>query len=240
MGESAGFWQEGQQAWDRLARWRQDAPARTPQAGDEGDRALQALTDIGAVRRLLDQAEFDAIRTGRRQGRSWAEIGVRLGITRQSAWERWQEVDEPERPRSTRGGSRRDAELPGQVPVPTAGPADADVLRALGERAVGALAMVPDVIGMSWDDARRALRQALLVVAWSDLDGPPPPPALGRSDGVVVDQSPEAGATVPRGSTVTLWVQRGGGSGVREPRRPKPDPKTGRKMWDAIADEAVG
>jgi hypothetical protein len=42
------------------------------------------------------------------------------------------------------------------------------------------------------------------------------------------------------GSSVRLWIDRQGGSGVREPRRPKPDPKTGRKMLDEVTDEAVG
>jgi hypothetical protein len=56
---------------------------------------------------------------------------------------------------------------------------------------------------------------------------------------VVVDQSPEAGAKVPAGSSVMLWVERGGGSGVREPRRPRPDSSPGAKMRDEIVDEAV-
>jgi hypothetical protein len=48
---------------------------------------------------------------------------------------------------------------------------------------------------------------------------------------------------VPAGSQVTLWVERGGGSGVREPRRPKPTPRVGREMRDDLdehSDEAVG
>jgi hypothetical protein len=39
---------------------------------------------------------------------------------------------------------------------------------------------------------------------------------------------------------VTLWIERGGGSGVREPRRPKPDPRAARAMRDEVSDEAVG
>ena len=64
-----------------------------------------------------------------------------------------------------------------------------------------------------------------------DPDGPPPE-AIGRPDAVVVDQSPESGAVVPPGTSVTLWVERGGGSGVREPRQPKPEPRLGRVMQD--------
>ncbi len=91
-------WQLGTRAWERLARWGKDDPERRPPSGDEGEQALLALTDIGALRRLLDQTEFEAIRIARRSGRSWAEVAVRLGITRQSAWERWQDVDKPDQP----------------------------------------------------------------------------------------------------------------------------------------------
>jgi hypothetical protein len=45
---------------------------------------------------------------------------------------------------------------------------------------------------------------------------------------------------VPAGSSVTLWVERGGGSGVREPRRPKPAPKAAREMRDVPSDKAAG
>jgi hypothetical protein len=100
--------------------------------------------------------------------------------------------------------------------------------------------VVPNVIGQSWDDARQVLREKGLVGVGSDPDGPPLA-ALGWPGGVVTDQSPESGARVPAGSSVTLWVERGGGSaGVREPRRPKPTPKTAREMRHEPSDEAVG
>jgi PASTA domain len=57
---------------------------------------------------------------------------------------------------------------------------------------------------------------------------------------VVTDQSPESGAKVPAGTMVTLWIERGGGSGVREPRRPIPRPSKGRAMNDDPLDDAVG
>src|SRR5690242_14137862 len=83
-------WHDGREAWERLAR--------RPQSGEE---ALGALSDIGVVRRLLDQAELEAVRTARRGRKSWAEIATRLGVSRQSAWERWKELDEePSPPRS--------------------------------------------------------------------------------------------------------------------------------------------
>ena len=57
------------------------------------------------------------------------------------------------------------------------------------------------------------LNEAGLVGVGPDPDGPPLA-VLGWPSGVVTDQSPEAGARVPPGSPVTLWVERGGGSGV--------------------------
>lgn len=213
MGEDVEPWREGQQAWGRLAGWYRDTSATA-------DRALVALADIGLVRRLLDQAEFEAVRTARRNGKSWSEIAIKLGVTRQSAWERWRDVD--------------DDTVTAQPTAET----EAAKVRAAGERRRRATVVVPDVIGMSWDDAGAVLLRSGLVAAATDPDGPPA--ALGWPDAVVTDQSPESGAMVPPGSSVTLWVDRGGGSGVREPRRPKPDPKTGRKMWDEVTDEAVG
>src|SRR5438270_802474 len=95
MSEIRGPWHEGQQAWGRLETWYQDALLPRPGEPEDGLRALRALEDSGLVRRLLDQVEFEAVRTARRDGKSWAEIAVKLGVTRQSAWERWRDVDEP-------------------------------------------------------------------------------------------------------------------------------------------------
>jgi hypothetical protein len=251
MTEGSGFWQEGQRAWERIARWCQDLTTGDTRKRNEGDHALQALTDIVALRRLLDQIEFEAIRAGRRQGRSWAEIATRLGITRQSAWERWQDVDEPERPPQPASGGARGpmvsdfvaeaaARLARRADPPT-GPSDSTIRAAIEHRHRSTV-VVPNVIGKSWNDAREVLARARLVGISPDPDGPPLA-ALSWPDaaGVVTDQSPESGAVVPPGSAVTLWVERGeGGAGVREPRRPKPDPRTARKMNDEPSDEAVG
>ncbi|HEX4725958.1 MAG TPA: PASTA domain-containing protein [Pseudonocardiaceae bacterium] len=229
-----GPWHEGQQAWRRLAGRYQDAqPAPGPL--DQGELALTALSDVGVVRRLLDQAEFDSVRTARRQGRSWSEIAIRLGVTRQSAWERWRDLDDapPSMPASEADAVERARRV-------LSGPNEDMVsVRVARERRRRASVEVPNVIGLAWGAARAKLLGLGLVPAGSDPDGPP----LGAGnwpDGVVTDQSPESGATVEPGSRITLWVDRGGGSGVREPRRPKPDPKTGRKMWDEVTDEAVG
>jgi beta-lactam-binding protein with PASTA domain len=100
--------------------------------------------------------------------------------------------------------------------------------------------VVPYVVGKPWDDARHILQKASLVAVGPDPDGPPLG-ATGWPNGVVTDQSPESGAKVPPGSPVTLWLESGGGSGgVREPRRPNPEPRTARAMRDEVSDEAVG
>lgn len=203
MAGRRGPWESARQAWERLQGWVSAAHA------DAGLPALEALDDIGEVRRALDQAELEAVRTARRHGRSWAEIATRLGVTRQSAWERWRELDEP-------------APSPTPEPVAAALPLSLVVDEVLDRTARNlrrrATVSVPSVIGLSYDRARQVLRDLALVAVVPDPDAPAP---LG---GTVTDQSPEAGARVPAGSTVTLWVERGGGSGVREPRRPRPDP----------------
>jgi beta-lactam-binding protein with PASTA domain len=84
---------------------------------------------------------------------------------------------------------------------------------------------VPNVVGFSWDDAREIGERLGLFVRGPDPDGPPLA-ELGWPGGVVVDQHPDPGARVALGSTLILWIERGPGSaGVREPRRPRPDPK---------------
>ena len=70
MGGSA--WSDGYEAWKRLRRWHERGTA-------DGDAALDALSDIGALRRLLDQAELSAVRAARGRAKSWAEIATRLG-----------------------------------------------------------------------------------------------------------------------------------------------------------------
>lgn len=241
-----GTGQEGHQAWERLLEWYREGSSLP---GLDGDAALVALADTGLVRRLLDQIEFEAVRVARRQGKSWAEIAVRLGVTRQSAWERWRDVDdvagpdpdelesghEPpsayERPGMLRGVLRRGREIPLE-PGPEA--------EGWGRRRRSSV-RVPDVIGMTLDEARTALGGKDLVAMAADPDGP----SLGMAnlpDTVVTDQSPESGARVPPGSPVRLWFDHGGGGGggVREPRRPAPDPKAARQMRDETTGEAVG
>src|SRR5437763_14797109 len=89
MARGDGPWQEGRRAWERLTAWSQERGHP-----DDGDAALTALSDLGSVRRALDQAELVAVRTARRHRKAWAEIATRLGVTRQSAWERWRDLDD--------------------------------------------------------------------------------------------------------------------------------------------------
>ncbi len=228
MGKDRSPWQGGRRAWTRLDGWHQDNPSAAPGHPDDGISALAALADVATVRHLLDQAELVAVRTARRHGKSWAEIATKLGVTRQSAWERWRELDEDE---SAPHGGSPPAGIP---PAPAEG-----VRRGMRIPPSRRLVTVPNVIGMSWDTARDVLRNTTLRAVGPDPDGPPLA-ALAWPDGVITDQSPESGARVPPGSSVTLWVERGGGSGVREPRRPKVPPKIGRQLRDEAVDEAVG
>lgn len=213
MSAAEEAWAAGRRAWERLARWLQDEPSAHP---DTGDAAVDALDDIGVVRRLLDQAELVAVRSARRHDKSWAEIATRLGVSRQSAWERWRDVDDE--------SQSLEEDL---------------IHEALARRARGlrrrSSVVVPNVVGMTWDSARDVLRRKDLFGVNADDD------PLPWSSAVVTDQSPEAGAKVAVGSRVLLWVERGdGGAGVREPRRPKPTPSHGREWKPEPSEEAVG
>jgi hypothetical protein len=50
---------------------------------------IDALTDMAAVADSIDTAIREAITGLRNQGYSWADIGTRLGVTRQAAQQRW-------------------------------------------------------------------------------------------------------------------------------------------------------
>jgi hypothetical protein len=52
------------------------------------------LADIHLVQGLLGRAELVAVKTARRHGKSWSEIATMLHMTRQSAWERWRDIDD--------------------------------------------------------------------------------------------------------------------------------------------------
>lgn len=235
-------WHDARRAWARLNAWHRGPPTTGPGEADDAVAALSALADVGVVRRLLDQAEFLAVRTARRHGRSWAEIATTLGVSRQSAWERWRDVDDdrsaPEAVEPAARGSERAAD---QALAHSPGASAEQVLsEGLLEAAVHELrrsstVRVPDVVGLTWDAARETLFSAGLVAVGADPDAPP-----WRPEATVTDQSPEAGAKVPPGTRIMLRVDRGGGSGVREPRRPKPSPRSAREARPVPAEEALG
>jgi hypothetical protein len=246
MSKSFDPWQEGRRAWKRLNGWQDDGTS-TPGHPDDGDAALAALTDVGVVHRILDQFELIAVRTARRHGKSWAEIATRLGVTRQSAWERWRDLDNDETPAGAETG--RDAAIRAAAAGATTEMIERFARGAAGESSevIGRSArslrrsssiVVPNVIGMTWADGRRALAEKGLIAI---EPGAVRPPAAGEiPSGAVTDQSPESGARVAAGSSVTLWVGRGGGSaGVREPRRPLPVTKSAMQEHER-SDEAVG
>jgi transposase-like protein len=239
MSKGKGQWQDGRRAWERLKGWHEDAPPSAPGHLDDRAGPLDALADVGLVRRLLDQAELVAVRTARQHGKSWAEIATRLGVTRQSAWERWRDLDEVSgRPAAL--GRMSPEEVAALQRAARAGATPERVEQLAGARRRRSSVLVPNVVGKSWDDARHILQHVSLVAVGPDPDGPPLA-ATGWPNGVVTDQSPESGAKVPPGSPVTLWLDSGGGSGgVREPRRPNPAPRAARAMRDEVSDEAVG
>lgn len=60
--------------------------------GQEGDVASDPLRYVEAVRRGVESLENtieDAVRSARKQRFTWEEIGKALGVTRQSAWEKY-------------------------------------------------------------------------------------------------------------------------------------------------------
>ena len=59
-----------------------------------GLAAAAALTEVALVRHLLDDMELKLVQVARARGVSWAEIATPLGVTKQSAWEKWREFDE--------------------------------------------------------------------------------------------------------------------------------------------------
>jgi hypothetical protein len=94
MGRGRAPWQDGRRAWVRLNGWHNHSPTAVPSHPEDGDAALAALADVHLIRGLLDRAELNAVRTARRGGKSWSEIATLLHMTRQSAWERWRDLDE--------------------------------------------------------------------------------------------------------------------------------------------------
>jgi PASTA domain len=206
--------------WKRLAQW---LPGGEPT--NDGDVALRALADVAEVRRSLDQAELSAVRMARRHGRSWTEIATMLAITRQSAWERWRDLDGDAEPASTERA---------RIVEPAANELAGRVRR---RRTVA----VPDLIGLSSADALGILTRA-------GLDAVSATPGIELREGsdelrpaVVVRQYPDPGTRIQTASAVKLWLERGDGdAGVREPRRPTTPPRAAQARRDERTEEAVG
>lgn len=83
-------WQDGRRAWARLDAWYK-ASEPTGVAGVRPGASLKALEDIRMVRALLETAELHAVTNARAAEHSWNEIATALGVSRQSAWEKWRD-----------------------------------------------------------------------------------------------------------------------------------------------------
>jgi DNA invertase Pin-like site-specific DNA recombinase len=55
---------------------------------------LTTLKAVKEIRSKCDMTEMATVREARKIGVSWTEIAETLSVTRQSAWERWRELDE--------------------------------------------------------------------------------------------------------------------------------------------------
>ena len=209
MDDVAEQWRSGDRAWRRLIGIAFRAEDRAADRADDeaAEAALGALDDIGLLRRVLDRAELQAVRRARAAGSSWAEIAVRVGTTRQAAWERWRELDSE----TTTSKAVMETALT-EAAVATV---RASAVRARGRGKI----KVPRVVGLRADEARHRLEMIGLRAVGTD----PEVDVLSRHFKVTA-QYPDSGAPVPRGSVVRLWLQRGDddGAGDREPRRPLP------------------
>ena len=54
-----------------------------------GDGDVEALVLLGGLAEEIDAAMAEAVKSLRTRGYSWAEIGSRLGVSRQAAQQRW-------------------------------------------------------------------------------------------------------------------------------------------------------
>ena len=85
---------------------------------------------------------------------------------------------------------------------------------------------VPNLVGLSWREAKVESEERGLGLAVAE-GSDPQRSAVGRPLGVVADQAPLAGTgtDVDAGTIVYVWMSSGrGDAGVREPRRPIPEP----------------
>jgi hypothetical protein len=88
---------------------------------------------------------------------------------------------------------------------------------------------VPNVVGLEWIQARYVLNDSGLVARAINAEGANPT-GPGKRGWIVTDQIPEPRQWVNAGSESILWLDRDGGAGVREPRRPRPTPRPAREV----------
>jgi hypothetical protein len=58
-------------------------------SGDWRSEPIKVISGITEGFRSLDDTLAEAVRLARKQGSTWEEIGKALGVSRQSAWERF-------------------------------------------------------------------------------------------------------------------------------------------------------
>jgi DNA-binding Lrp family transcriptional regulator len=195
---SRDAWREARAAWERLA---------TPPGS--GEEALGALSDVGVVRRMLDQAELDAVRAARRDRKSWAEIAIRLGVSRQSAWERWKDLDEE--PAPPRAHTR--------VPVSNV--------------------TVPNVVGMSWPLAQHRLVEERLHPVIADPAPMPFLGPEAADFHVVEQKPVAGERVAGHSEVTVWLYRGPGSAGDRGPLEPRPDPLARRGAIDEETGESV-
>lgn len=69
-------------------------PGTTTNTSELKREILYTLTCIQEIRAKIDRNELHTVQMARQAGLSWTEIATSLGVTRQSAWARWHEIDE--------------------------------------------------------------------------------------------------------------------------------------------------
>lgn len=62
-------------------------------AGDWESEPLDALREACRVSTALDKLIRESVRRAREAGHSWTQIGEALGVTKQTAWERYSGED---------------------------------------------------------------------------------------------------------------------------------------------------
>ena len=86
--------------------------------------------------------------------------------------------------------------------------------------------VVPDVVGRTVDDGRQVAHEAGLVLAQPDPDGPPLAALTVPGLFLITEQDPAPGTRLYCWDSVRVRFRTDaeGPAGVREPRRPLPDP----------------